>query len=67
MLDKLSLVIIIIINYYLPLELLVNRRDKVLRDITDISAPGKSRTIVIRPNPPGITRTLAMRRGSNPG
>ena len=36
----------------LPLELLVDRYDNVLRDIMDILAPIKSRTIVPRPNAP---------------
>ena len=36
----------------LPLELLVDRYDNVLRDTMDILAPVKSRTIVLRPNAP---------------
>ena len=51
----------------LPMELLVDRYDDVLRDTMDILAPVKSRIIVVRPNSPGIRRTLAMRRGSSAG
>ena len=36
----------------LPLELLVDRYDNVLRDTMDILTPVKSRTIVLRPNTP---------------
>ena len=36
----------------LPLELLVDRYDNVLRDTMDILTPVKSRTIVLRPNAP---------------
>ena len=36
----------------LPMELLVDRYDNVLRDTMDILAPVKSRTIVLRPNAP---------------
>ena len=36
----------------LPLELLVDRYDNVLRDTMNILAPVKSRTIVPRPNAP---------------
>ena len=43
----------------LPLEMLVDRYDNVLRDTMDILAPVKSRTIVLRPNPPWYERTLA--------
>ena len=48
----------------LSLELMVDRYDNVLRDIL---TPVKSRTIVLRPNDPGITRTLAMRRRRGAG
>ena len=51
----------------LPMELLVDRYDDVLRDTMDILAPVKSRIIVVSPNSPGIRRTLAMRRGSSAG
>ena len=51
----------------LPLELLVDRYDNVLRDIMDVLAPVKSRTIVLRSNTPGITSTLVKKRGSGAG
>ena len=53
----------------LPLELLlVDRYDNVLRDTMDILAPLKSRTIVLRPNPPWYNEDIGlMRRGSGAG
>ena len=48
----------------LPLEMLVDRYDNVLRDTMDILAPVKSRTIVLRPNPPWYNEDIGlMRRG----
>ena len=52
----------------LPLELLVDRYDNVLRDTMDILAPVKSRTIVLRPNPPWYNEDIGlMRRGEGAG
>ena len=42
----------------LPLELLVDRYDNVLRDTMDILAPVKSRTIVLRPNAPWYNENI---------
>ena len=52
----------------LPLEMLVDRYDNVLRDTMDILAPVKSRTIVPRPNPPWYNEDIGlMRRGEGAG
>ena len=52
----------------LPLELLVDRYYNVLRDTMDILAPVKSRTIVLRLNPPWYNEDIGlMRRGSDAG
>ena len=52
----------------LPLEMLVDRYDNVLRDTMDILAPVKSRTIVLRPNPPWYNEDIGlMRRGEGAG
>ena len=52
----------------LPVEFLVDRYDNVLRDTMDILAPVKSRTIVLRPNPPWYNEDIGlMRRGSGAG
>ena len=52
----------------LPLEMLVDRYDNVLRDTMDILAPVKSRTIVLRPNPPWYNEDIGlMRRGEGTG
>ena len=42
----------------LPLELLVDRYDNVLRDTMDILAPVKSRTIVLGPNAPWYNKDI---------
>ena len=46
----------------LPLELLVDRYDNVLRDTMDILAPVKSRTIVLRPNAPWYNEDIDNRK-----
>ena len=55
----------------LPLELLVDRYDNVLRDTMDILAPVKSRTIVLRPNAPWYNEDIGnektKRRRLEPG
>ena len=52
----------------LPLEMLVDRYDNVLRDTMDILAPLKSRTIVLRPNAPWYNEDIGlMRRGEGAG
>ena len=52
----------------LPLEMLVDRYDNVLPDTMDILAPVKSRTIVLRPNPPWYNEDIGlMRRGEGAG
>ena len=55
----------------LPLELLVDRYDNVLRDTMDILAPVKSRTIVLRPNAPWYNENIGnekrKRRRLEPG
>ena len=52
----------------LPLEFLVDRYYNVFRNTMDILAPVKSRTIVLRPNPPWYNENIGvMRRGSGAG
>ena len=55
----------------LPMELLVDRYDNVLRDTMDILAPVKSRTIVLRPNAPWYNEDIGnekrKRRRLEPG
>ena len=55
----------------LPLEMLVDRYDNVLRDTMDILAPVKSRTIVLRPNAPWYNEDIGnekrKRRRLEPG
>ena len=46
----------------LPLELLVDRYDKVLRDTMDTLAPVKSRTIVLRPNAPWYNEDIGSEK-----
>ena len=51
----------------LPLEMLVDRYDNVLRDTMDILAPVKSRTIVLRPNPPWYNEDIGLMRREGAG
>ena len=46
----------------LPLEMLVDRYDNVLRDTMDILAPLKSRTIVLRPNARWYNEDIGLMR-----
>ena len=52
----------------LPLELLVDRYHNVLGGTMDILFPVKSRTIVLRPNPPWYNEDIGLlRRGRGAG
>ena len=47
--------------------MLVDRYDNVLRDTMDILAPVKSRTIVLRPNPPWYNEDIGLMRREGAG